>query len=1444
MPMTAPTSSGMYREDWALVNSRGINIPVGQSTTVSVSYRVGDPTMSDSAALLSQRVPVGQKYAPGETFTQTFTVRNTGTTRWSSYQASYVGASATAGNLSSDGSVNRFVPDTDAGLTATVTIPMTAPPNPGTYISEWQLTNGAGARFGPILSTQIIVGDASSPITLTSTESYDRSTGQLALRAVARDNTQQTISTGTLTWKLVDASGAMVSAGNLYSTGASWGANAVLSLSPGAYIISYHLAMADGRKADATAPFNVAPQFSVEGRVTDSRTRRPLAGATVAIGAKNGQTDSSGNYLLENLTPSDGTAVNVTKTGYVDSTQSISSAFNLVRIVRDVQLVPVASLSKPVITSVVAEGGTVFLFGFPINRRFTVTVNWNGKPGHVSVLQNGLPTKDLSVDQLRVADPVSFSLLFDYTIRSAHTLRIIATNSDGQQSDPYDKTYYSINLPKGFDKFRLNVSINDTPTDTQYRVDTYIAGPEDKIKIPLLGEAGATFSANGHFDYRSSNGAWNVAIGAGDTYDEQIVKLKAFMASVQAQPGRVRFFIGNTEVTGEFLLNASGTASATNPITVDKLSGKASIKGNIDAGKYGLLDIWPPLGGFIRNLPLGIGPSIIDNLPNLELSVVVGLDGTVYVRINPDIALQSIAVEGTLGLEGQANATILGAGLIVDLGGSVTLALQYPNTPLFRGARLQSDGGFEVKVPFVGSYKPPFSLAKCWDLGAGCPPDSPQTDSTSFQAQPVNRDYLRVGGMRVGPFVDLPSPPRRANQLAQRPQTASRANQTTGDTISTVLAGSVYPDSTTALAARDNELMLLFLGDSGSPNPIQYSDVYWSYFDGTSWTTPAAIRSDPRAEYTPTVRFDGNGDAIPVWERLKNPLLSVPDPQVLSQVEMVSSRWDRTTRNWTEPEALTSNDYLDHGPQLAGPLGDGSLLLVWISNRGNLLVGTGVSGADTTDTVMFARWNPATKSWSVPQPLLTGMADMGSLSLAAGGSKGLLSWSRRHDPAGTPNKARDIYIMSWDGNIWSAPRLAIADGSTNDNIRALVSASGDATLICQRDGALVISRDLGTTWQVVRPRSDTIGFSDYTATASPSGNVLVLWQRAGQSGSGTWSRVFDPASGTWSQDIPLFNSPDLQKSLSAVWDADQNMSLSFLRLIPGRAGNAATADLEVLKRRLVRDLSINPNGFTAHADVFLPGNPVNIEATIRNTGDLAVQNPTVAFYIGDPNVSGTEVGRDTMTGWLNAGDTHTFNAAFTIPVSAGSALLYAVIDPDQRIDEFSRTNNIQSLRLLGPDLALSLDSAQSEQDGSARIVVTVRNSGMPGTPTASLKVRRSDNSALIVQSQIAALDPGAVGQAALQLPAGTVPDQGLAVAVIVDEEQITGNVSLNNILNVRLGSPQPLSQVAEPVFSRNSGSYPLGDYIRMTCETPGAIIRYTTDGSDPDEDDLALPSGQ
>jgi len=89
-------------------------------------------------------VPDGSTFAPGETFTKTWRLKNRGTCSWSpDYFLVFYGGDQMGGTTAV-----RLLANVGPGQTVDVSIPLTAPASTGHYTGYWMLRNPAGIMFG------------------------------------------------------------------------------------------------------------------------------------------------------------------------------------------------------------------------------------------------------------------------------------------------------------------------------------------------------------------------------------------------------------------------------------------------------------------------------------------------------------------------------------------------------------------------------------------------------------------------------------------------------------------------------------------------------------------------------------------------------------------------------------------------------------------------------------------------------------------------------------------------------------------------------------------------------------------------------------------------------------------------------------------------------------------------------------------------------------------------------------------------------------------------------------------------------------------------------------------------------------------------------------------------------------------------------------------------
>jgi hypothetical protein len=332
----------------------------------------------------------------------------------------------------------------------------------------------------------------------------------------------------------------------------------------------------------------------------------------------------------------------------------------------------------------------------------------------------------------------------------------------------------------------------------------------------------------------------------------------------------------------------------------------------------------------------------------------------------------------------------------------------------------------------------------------------------------------------------------------------------------------------------------------------------------------------------------------------------------------------------------------------------------------------------------------------------------------------------------------------------------------------------------------------------VRAGADSAGFADISLAVGPAGNVVVLWQEMTEAGSDAHYRVYDPVSATWGEDTLLSNDSELERSFAPVWDAVGNLVLAYDNVaitkeeksVEVAGGQTVTVsnvpqpgrvDLHVVRRALVKDLALDGLSAEGGRD-FLPGEEITLKATLRNSGNVAVQDVEVSFYDGDPDNGGTPIASVVHPGWLRAAETAEVSAAWTIPAPVRTRTVVAVADRAGAVTENDEENNAATLVLGGVDLELRYLSGEVRPDGSVSVVAEVRNAGTAASPACSLELWPQDNPGAepLASAAVSGLEPGQALELPLDLPAGAQPEGTTGYRLAVDDAGLTEDVDPQN----------------------------------------------------------------
>jgi Ig-like domain from next to BRCA1 gene len=116
-------------------------------------------------------IPDNTPMTPGQAFTKTWKVRNSGTCAWDAgFKFVFTNGDAMGGATSI---LLQAVP---AGTQTDISIPMTAPNKAGSIKGSWRMSTAAGQSFGDEVYLVILVGGAGSPATNTGAPALSTST--------------------------------------------------------------------------------------------------------------------------------------------------------------------------------------------------------------------------------------------------------------------------------------------------------------------------------------------------------------------------------------------------------------------------------------------------------------------------------------------------------------------------------------------------------------------------------------------------------------------------------------------------------------------------------------------------------------------------------------------------------------------------------------------------------------------------------------------------------------------------------------------------------------------------------------------------------------------------------------------------------------------------------------------------------------------------------------------------------------------------------------------------------------------------------------------------------------------------------------------------------------------------------------------------------------------
>jgi len=1070
-----------------------------------------------------------------------------------------------------------------------------------------------------------------------------------------------------------------------------------------------------------------------------------LSGSTFA--QRTGTVDSTGRFTTTIRSSTPGTAIITAQDLTTGETFPASASVTFTPVEGQPQSPP-PQVSDIVITDVRAQHplDARYLQGIPVPNRVDVIVDWKGTtPGRVDFVLNGVTFS-------QAINGSTASHVFDMGAdlrEGSNSLRIIAVNAVGQSSQPMDFTPFSVPAPVWLEGLRQAglmslpvLASGDVNGKASYQIGFHLPDEPFDIEALRFGVPDADTELE-----------WNI--------DGQL-KLPLDCSSpleASLSVGGDGFKLLGTKINVE---GSGGLRADRTEICAFELPhGFAGMKVEATRNVYR-----KPVLVMITYFNAAIGATVDQIVVVLHLEEFIGKLGEFYVdgkvhfdaemKVNfvgqsPHFQFSDLELGGGLGIEGgfRSDLKVVEVKVWAGADGSIKFVRMGPVTwpPIdnwqFDSITLTGEAGAKFRVAWFeqeakGSIEwkyPPAAMVAASPLRDLTVSDwhlighSPAKDHATFRGQSDKRQAFAPHSAQIEPFG------------------LSAAAAVTSVLVSNVYT---YPEPSLAVQPVAGDALLLWVHDDVAKPVGQAQEIEFSRWDGSAWSTPAGVTNDNLLDGAPQVAWTGDGKGLAVWQRLNDtlPITATWDITTARKIEIATATYDPVAGTWTPVTLLTNNMALDMTPQLVRNSA-GDLLAAWRRNDAGLLSGT----ITDTDRIVTAFHD---SGWSSPATTVDGIPGLVDLAAGYGSGAATLAFTRYFTPTGSVTPTLQLFTATWDGAAWSAPVRRTDDSLGHTDPQVVYNVANQPLLIWLAGHELRLA-NLTTGGSVTLALPAEIGGVDeFRVVQDAAGNIAAVFT-AQAAQRDLFVAFYDQAHNLWGNPVRLTDDTASESYPAPALDVTGRLLMGYAATAIVSVTQTTTApdtgeiitytlptegqtDLVTLSHAFTRNLTLtnaDPSTGSGQApstgsgqvltvsdDHPAPGATVVVSATVRNTGDLALDGVSVAFYDGDPTAGGTLIATRSLPAPLAAGFTATLTTTYTVPTTGGVRRLYAVADPANAIVESDETDNTASLVAFGPDLAIASAGVEHWGGSDVGLVTVIRNLGTTTALTTTLAFHR------------------------------------------------------------------------------------------------------------------------
>ena len=513
------------------------------------------------------------------------------------------------------------------------------------------------------------------------------------------------------------------------------------------------------------------------------------------------------------------------------------------------------------------------------------------------------------------------------------------------------------------------------------------------------------------------------------------------------------------------------------------------------------------------------------------------------------------------------------------------------------------------------------------------------------------------------------------------------------ETENPVFLSNAYEQAQPELVTWDDGTMLaVWKGYDSKYSGLNALALYYSYYDGSKWSTPAILEQDGTLDGAFTLQKI-NGSAYVLWQDAGE---SVSDDITLDELSqkmgLNAALFNAAQQTFSVQTVAAASGAVSMLPTLCGDAEH--LTAVWATNTEGDVFGQNSANAICTSTY-------SNGSWSAAETSCSGLNSIDSLA-AAYDESGTLQIAYSVDVDGDPKTIDDMEVYR-NGT-------ALTDNGSVDS--GVVYRNG--TLYWFSNGALmaegktVVSADHGL-------------MTDRYRIVDENGVKAVLFTQNSGLYASLYGIFYDSDSGEWGQPVALTDGSDFVTSFSAGVAKDGKLKIMANR----QQVTGTSSDENPYGESSLQLLEIAPGCQLKITDTYydggnyLAGEDLPVTLTVANAGQAASNGVKVQFYDGSKLLY-----EQTFDGALQAGAITTMTATPAFDkAEQDRALTVKVIPADAEND--SAQGGSTTITLHQNDLTVEYISWGLNENGKVMVYADVVNRGYSTSKGVTVSLRKS-----------------------------------------------------------------------------------------------------------------------